>query len=439
VGGATAVFAPTRWPVVAVAVATCLVGRRALVVGAVIGAGLAAGSAAWHGVDVPGVGECSGMAVLRTDPESRGARTTAVVEIDGRRWRAIAHGRVSPRLARASAGESVLIEATCAPGRGRFARMDRVRHVLGTASVTAVSEVSRPVSRVALASNRLRRALAQGASSMDGENQALFMGLIIGDDRAQTTETIAAFRGAGLAHLTAVSGQNITYLLILAGPLLALLGRWPRLVVGLGLVGWFVVLTRAEPSVVRAAAMAMVSALTVSVGSPINGRSVLAVAVLVVLAVDPMLAWSVGFALSVGATAGLAWLSVPLGRLVGSSRMAAVLVPTLAAQIGTAPVSLVVFGTLPVVGLVANPLAVPVAGVVMTLGIPLSLAAVVCPPLSPSVAVVLEPALSWIAHVAATASRVGPRGWPNALLWCALAVPVLWRLRRGRAAVHATG
>ncbi|MFM9225103.1 MAG: ComEC/Rec2 family competence protein [Actinomycetota bacterium] len=432
-------FASLRWPITLVAVAMCLVGRRAVVVGAVIGAGLAAGSAAWHGVDVPAMGECSGVAVVRTDPESRGARTSAVIEIDGRRWRAIAHGRASSGLARATAGESVLIEASCAPGEGRFARIDRVRHVLGTASVTAVGEVPRPVSRVALASNRLRRALAQGASSMGEENRALFMGLIIGDDRAQTTGTIAAFRAAGLSHLTAVSGQNIAYLLILASPLLALLGRWSRLAVVIGLVGWFVVLTRAEPSVVRAAAMATVSALAVASGSPANGRSVLAVAVLVVLAVDPMLAWSVGFALSVGATAGLAWLSVPLGRLVGSSRVAAVFVPTLAAQVGTAPVSLAVFGTLPVVGLVANPLAVPVAGAVMTLGIPLSLAAVLCPPLSPLVAAVLEPALWWIAHVAATASHLGPGGWLNALSWCAVASLVLWGLRRRRGTSHATG
>lgn len=432
VGAVAAWIAPLRWPMVVLATWCALSGRRSVVVGAVLCAGLAAGSAAWHAVEIPAAGECSGRALVRTDPESRGPRTTVVLEIDGLRWRAIAHGPLAGRLSRTSAGETIRVTAVCAPGTGRFARIDRVRHVVGTAAVSEVSETPWPGSKVALASNRLRRALVEGAGAMSESRRALFTGLVIGDDRAQSAATVAEFRASGLSHLTAVSGQNIAYLLVVATPVLALLGRWSRLFAVVALVGWFVVLTRAEPSVVRAAAMASVAAVSVASSRPTNGRAVLAIAVLILLAIDPMLAWSVGFALSVAATAGLAWLSAPMTKMLGSGRVATVIVPTLAAQIGTAPVSLAVFGTLPVVGLVANPLVLPVAGVVMTMGIPASLAAAVVDPLAPVVALVLEPMLWWIATVARHGARVGPTGWANACTWCAVACIAWWRIRRAR-------
>lgn len=447
VGRAWPAIADLRWPTVVVAVAASAVAvvsgvrGRMWVVLMIACAGLSGGAAAWRSVAAPAPGTCGGVAFLRSDPEVRGHATTAILEIDGRRWRAIAHGRHAGRLSRFSAGEVVDVDARCAAGVGRFAEIDKVRHVVGVASVTGIGESATAGSRVALASNRVRRALADGASALDRESGALFLGLVIGDDRSQSPETVAAFRAAGLSHLTAVSGQNIAYLLALAAPLLALLARWWRLTVVVVLVAWFVVLTRAEPSVVRAAAMAVVSAAVAAGPGPshrfANGRTVLAIAVLVVLTADPMLAWSVGFALSAAATAGLAWLSTPLQSVFGGGRWARVVVPALAAQIATAPVSLLVFGSVPVVGLLANPLAVPVAGVVMTVGIPLALLASFVDPAAPAVAAVLSPLVGWVATVARWSCELGPRGLANALSWVLVATVVTVRSVRWRATVGA--
>ena len=117
-----------------------------------------------------------------------------------------------------------------------------------------------------------------------------------------------------LSHLCSVSGQNVVYVMAAFSVFLRRLRPVARLVATLMVIGWFVVLTRAEPSVLRAAAMAGVVALNFFRGRPVNGRQVLAVSVLGLLLLDPMLAFSVGFGLSTGATAGLAWLSRPLAR-----------------------------------------------------------------------------------------------------------------------------
>lgn len=180
------------------------------------------------------------------------------------------------------------------------------------------------------------------------------------------------------------------------------------------LLVWFVVLTRAEPSVLRAAFMAAMVASNALLKSPVNARVVLSRAVLALLLIDPMLAWSVGFALSVGATAGLAWASASIGRVVGNR---GVLAATLAAQLGTAPVSLIVFGFVPVISLLANPLAIPVAGFVMTVGLPVALLASAVPVLVPLVSWTLVVPVAWVDGVSRVASFLSPRGWWNGALW----------------------
>ena len=70
---------------------------------------------------------------------------------------------------------------------------------------------------------------------------------------------VDAFRASGLSHLTAVSGENVAFVLAAASPLLRRLRPWWRWAATLGLIGWFMTLTRFEPSVLRAGVMAMLA------------------------------------------------------------------------------------------------------------------------------------------------------------------------------------
>jgi competence protein ComEC len=102
-------------------------------------------------------------------------------------------------------------------------------------------------------------------------------------------------------------------------PILALgaalrLSRWPRFALGLGTVAFFVVLTGAEPSVLRAGVMAGLALLGGLLGRPRSSGSVLAGAVVALVGLDPTLVWSVGFQLSVAATAGMVALATPIAE-----------------------------------------------------------------------------------------------------------------------------
>src|SRR5262249_58586162 len=110
--------------------------------------------------------------------------------------------------------------------------------------------------------------------------------------------------------------------------------------VTVGLIGWFALLTRFEPSVVRAAAMAAIAATATVLGRPASTVRLLSLAVAVMVLIDPLLVWSVGWWLSVGATGGIAVLATPLAvRLPGPRPLAQTLAITAAAPGGGAPVA----------------------------------------------------------------------------------------------------
>lgn len=389
--------------------------------------GFSSGAHAWHQQLHIVEGECRGVATVRADPTSRGYGVATVLEFQKKRYKVMAYGSSGRHLVQRLVGESVLVVGECSVNEGTYSRFDRINHVVGRMNVSSVSEMFSEGSMFVRAANRMRRSLVRGVESMPLGQRSLFTGLVIGDDRDQSPEMVQRFRASGLSHLCAVSGQNVAYLLIVASPLLKRRSKWVRWWFTILLLVWFVVLTRAEPSVLRASFMAAMVASNAALKSPANARVVLSRAVVMLLLIDPMLAWSVGFALSVGATAGLAWVSAGIGRLVGSR---GVLAATLAAQLGTAPISLIVFGFVPVISLIANPLAIPVAGLVMTIGLPVALLASAVPALVPLVSWLMMIPVAWVDGVSHVAAYVSPRGWWNGLLWTLVILGILVRFRR---------
>lgn len=386
----------------------------------------------WARAASPIVGACEGIAELKTDPRIVMNGTAVVLSLQGVRYQVNAYGPPGWLLQRRLAGERVWVSGTCGALTGRFVRSARIAHIVGRLSLTEVSEEFSDGSPLVRAANRMRRTMVRGVSAMSPDIRALFTGLVIGDDRDQPRDMIMNFRASGLSHLTAVSGQNVSFLLVVVSPLLNRLSKQWSFVLTMLLLLWFVILTRAEPSVVRAAFMAGVVALNGFIGRPQNARAVLAATVIALLVIDPILAWSVGFALSVGATAGLAWFSARIGSVV---RGRGVVAATLAAQVGTAPISLIVFGSLPVVSLLANPLVIGVAGMVMMAGVPLALLSGIVSPLVAPMSWVLSIPVAYVNFVAGAAARLSPPPFVNMALW--LLVPcVLWIRHRRQSDAH---
>ncbi len=103
--------------------------------------------------------------------------------------------------------------------------------------------------------------------------------LVVGDTEGMSESLQAQFRTTGLTHLTAVSGANLTLLLaaiLWAAARAGVVGWWRRGVALAGVVA-FVLLCRAEPSVLRAAAMGLVGLAALGWGGTQAGPAVVVV------------------------------------------------------------------------------------------------------------------------------------------------------------------
>lgn len=357
-------------PLVAVVVAigtACVLRRPVSMIVAVAVVATWLGARSWEGIrSAPTTGRVATGATVVADPQwvLGAVRAEVRLDTDGRRVQVLARGDAASVLSSRLAGERVRVEGalrTVSPGsRAYLAR----RHIGSRITATAITDASAGgvVSRF---TNQLRRTLVDGTNSMSLERRALFTGLVLGDDREQEPEEIDDFRASGLSHLLAVSGQNVAFVLAVAAPLLRRLALRGRFVASVSILLAFGVLTRWEPSVLRAVAMAALALVASTIGRPAASLRILALAITALVLVDPMLSGSIGFLLSVGACTGIALVGPVLER----RRVPAALGITLAAQVGVAPVLLPVFGGIPVASLPANLLAGPAAGPVMMWGL----------------------------------------------------------------------
>ncbi|MGH9245113.1 MAG: ComEC/Rec2 family competence protein [Acidimicrobiales bacterium] len=369
------------------------------------------GVRAWDGLDVAPTGRLEGVATLVADPEpiERGVRVD--VRLGSHRYEARAFGASAGGLRDRSAGERVELGGIARRVPQTVADWLASRHVGAQLDVDDVGRWSAgdPASRLG---NLVRRAFLRGAAVLPPDQASLFAGFVLGDDRQQRPVVADDFRAAGLTHLLAVSGQNVAFVLVVASPVLRRLGFRARFVTTVGLIGFFALVTRFEPSVVRAAAMAGLAVLASTLGREITGLRVLSLAVTGLLLVDPLLVHSIGFGLSVAASAGILLVAPPLRRVVPGPRWLADLTAvTTAAQLGVAPLLVPAFGGLPVAALPANLLAVPAAGPLMAWGMTGGLVAgLLAPMVGDGVTRVIHlPTtllVEWIAGVARLAARL---------------------------------
>ena len=129
---------------------------------------------------------------------------------------------------------------------GRPTRRDLTVAVLSATGAPKLGEAA-PIDRVA---HDIRAGFADGARvALPADQAAMLPALVLGDTSTVTAQTTEEFRSAGLTHLTAVSGANVT--IVCGGVLMTAALFGPRLAAvfaGLALVA-FVIAVQPSASV----------------------------------------------------------------------------------------------------------------------------------------------------------------------------------------------
>jgi competence protein ComEC len=338
------------------------------------------------------------------------------------------------------------------------ARISRpARHDL---TVAVLNATGRPTMGTAGAVQRAAHAVrsrfaAAARETLPADQAAMLPALVLGDTSAVTAETGRDFRAAGMTHLTAVSGANVT--IVCAAVLFGARLIGPRAAVALAAVALvaFVVVVQPTASVLRAAVMGAIALAGMLSSRRRQAIPALSATVLILLAVAPHLAVDVGFALSVLATAALVVIApVWSRRMVGRGcpkPLADALAVASAAHVVTAPLVAGISGRVSLVAAGANLAVAPVIAPITVLG---SAAAVLCMVWPVGAQLLIRftgPELWWVLTVAKWAAGVPaatvpvPAGVPGVVVVAAGTVVVLllamrlWRRRWFRRALGLAG
>jgi len=267
---------------------------------------------------------------------------------------------------------------------------------------------------------RLRAGLLAATAELPADARGLVPGAAVGDTSRLDPGLADAMRAAGLSHLVAVSGQHVAVVVLAAFGLAGLVRapRWLRAVLAATCAVAFSVLVGGGPAVLRAVATGVVGAVSVGLGRRARPVPVLAAVVVGLCLADPWATGSLGFQLSVVATAAIVLLARPAavalgGRSERARRLLPVATVPLAAQSAVGPVLVLVDPVVTPWAVLANVLAAPAVVPATLLGLGATLLGPAAPGAASALARVAALPAGWIATVArATAGLPGAQtGW----------------------------
>lgn len=257
----------------------------------------------------------------------------------------------------------------------------------------------------AMLAERLRAAIR---AAFPSDTAGFIQALLLGDKTGLSYEDKNDLAIAGIYHAVAVSGMHIS---ILLGMILLLCGGNHRLAAALGLpaAAFFIVMTGAPASAVRAGVMQALVLCAPLVRRENDPPTTICAALLVLLAQNPLALLNVGLQLSFASTAGIVFFAGGLYRSLSENRllsrllrpknvlssllraMLTALCCTISSMVFALPITALQFGTVSLAAPVVNVLALWMLSIVFCGGLLTALLALALP----AAAGVCAWALSW--------------------------------------------
>lgn len=218
-------------------------------------------------------------------------------------------------------------------------------------------------------------------SAMTGDAANFLIGLLLGDRTDMSADIKSAFVNTGTIHVLAVSGSHVVLVVAIIYTLFGLIRLPERCKIPATILGilYYMELTGATPSVVRASLMAIVVLLAKLFQHQTNVYNSLGVSAVLLLVYDPLQMFDAGFQLSYAAVFSMVYFYPKLALLIKKipesleevkaiDYVLKLFAISLSAQIGTIPFTASFFGRVSLVSLLANLVVVPLVEIIVTVG-----------------------------------------------------------------------
>lgn len=221
------------------------------------------------------------------------------------------------------------------------------------------------------------------ASGVSGEEYGVAAALLLGASDHLDPGLLQAYSASGTMHVLSVSGMHVALVYLVLLRLLAPLenrkrGRWISLLIQLFFIWFYASLTGLCPSVLRAVTMLTVIIFGKAFNRQAHILNSLAASALILLLINPLLLFDIGFQLSYLAVAGIVLLQPMLEKKwqpkIWILRQGwTLLTVTIVAQVFTFPLGLYYFRQFPTYFLLSNLFVIPLSTLAMYAGLALLL------------------------------------------------------------------
>ena len=241
---------------------------------------------------------------------------------------------------------------------------------------------------------------------------SLAAGLILGVKRNIPDSLMSAFQTVGLTHIIALSGYNISVILIIfTGFLVAYLGRRQIFLYGTVFALFFVFITGASQSIVRAAIISIILLFARTIGRRADQANLILFSAFVMVLINPyVITKDVGFQLSFAAFIGLVYLSEPIKLYFKKRKIPSLITnplsETLSAQFAVFPLIFLYFRQISFISPLSNILVLWIVPLSMLLSFISGLVGIFSVTLGRYMAFISWPCLEYIIKVTEWLSKV---------------------------------
>lgn len=216
-----------------------------------------------------------------------------------------------------------------------------------------------------------------------GDEGAFLKGLVTGERQDISKKVKDDFVKTGVMHIIAVSGLNVAYIILSISLILTLfrVPHLPRVIVILVFLIFYCFFTGAPASIIRATVMGSLLLISSVMQRKTNTYNIVGLAVLVILVYDSKQLFDPGFILSFSAVLSMVFFyekfnEIFLQKVLDSKikfkkvvyNILGLIFVTLAAQIGTLPITSNYFEKISFVSLLANAVMVPLSNLSLAIG-----------------------------------------------------------------------